>query len=81
MSEMTMRCVEMRDSKRHCHQRTNHDGMDGWMDSQSFTDDTVENGEFLHFFVCHGTKCSIRVGEMLQLFLEQSLAGNMAKIR
>jgi hypothetical protein len=44
------------------------------MEAQSFTNDTVENGEFFHFFVCHGAKSSVRVGEMFHLFLIQSLA-------
>ena len=47
------------------------------MKAQSFTNDTVENREFLHFFVCHGAKSAIRVGEIFQLFLVQSLAENV----
>jgi len=46
------------------------------MEAQSFTNDAVEHREFLHFFVCHGAKGSIRVGKMFQLFLIQSLAEN-----
>ena len=54
-----------------------HDRMDGWMDAQCFTNDAVENRKFLHFFVRHGTKRSVRIGEMIQLFLIQGLAENM----
>jgi len=77
MSEMTMRCVWVRDAKGNYHERTHHDRMDGWMEAQSFADDTVQNREFLHFFICHRTKSSIRVGEMFQLFLMQSPTENM----
>jgi len=51
------------------------------MEAQSFTNDTVEDREFLHFFVRHGAKSAIRVGEMLELFLIQSLAENMVNQR
>ena len=47
------------------------------MEAQSFTNDTIENREFLHFFVCHGAKSPIMVREIFQLFLIQSLAKNV----
>ena len=49
------------------------------MEAQSFTNDTVEDGEFLHSFVCHGAKSTVGVGEMFQLFLVQSLAEKCGK--
>jgi hypothetical protein len=51
-----------------------HNRVDWRMEAQSFTNDTVENGEILHFFVCHGSKGSVRVGKMFQLFLIQKIA-------
>ena len=53
-----------------------HNRVDWRVEAQSFTNDAVENGEFLHFFVCHGAKGSVRVGEMFQLFLIQKVAEN-----
>lgn len=47
------------------------------MEAQSFTNDTVEDGEFLHFFICHRAKSSVRIREIFQLFLIQSLAEMM----
>jgi len=54
-----------------------HDRMDWRMEAQSFTNDTIENREFLHSFVCHGAKSAIRVGEMFQLFLVQCITGGI----
>lgn len=47
------------------------------MEAQGFANDTIENGQFFHFFVCHGAKGSIRVREMFHLFFIQSLAEGM----
>ena len=52
---------------------THHYGVDGRMQAQGFTNDTVENREFFHFLICHGAKSPIRSGEMFHLFLVQSL--------
>ena len=75
MSEMTVRCVGVRyEGKLSWEGETYHNRMDWRMEAQSFTNDTVENREFLHFFVRHGAKSSVRIREMFQLFLIQSLA-------
>jgi hypothetical protein len=51
-----------------------HNRVDWRVEAQCFANDTVENREFLHFFVCHGAKGSVRVGEMFQLLLIQKIA-------
>jgi len=69
MSDTTVRCAGMRGAKRKRYEETHHNRVNGRMDAQSFTNDTVEDREFFHFFVCHRAKCSVWVGEMFHLFL------------
>jgi hypothetical protein len=69
MSEMAMRCVWVRCAKvNHHREGIYHNRMDRRVEAQSFANDAVEDGEFFHFFVCHGAKGSVRIGEMFQLF-------------
>ena len=53
MSDTTVRCAGVRDAKRKRYEETHHNRVNGRMDAQSFTNDTIEDRKFFHFFVSH----------------------------
>jgi hypothetical protein len=55
-----------------------HDGVDGWVQTEGFADDGIEEGEVLEFVVGEVTEFAFFASaEVFDLFLVQSLTANI----
>ena len=51
-----------------------HNTVNGWVHTEGFTDDRIEDGELAEFFIGHLTEGPIRIAKAFNLFLVKSLS-------